>query len=502
MKDSNMSIETMDPTDWDGITALGQRMVADMIEHAKTVRERPAWQSLPKATKHALDMELPRTGASLEDVYQDFCEHILPFPTGNTHPGFWGWVMANGSPTAMLADMLASGMNPHLAGYDQSAAEIERQVLGWMKALMGYPEEASGLLVSGGTMANLNGLTIARNEKSGIDLREEGLQAASLPKLTVYGSEQTHSWILKACELMGLGRKAFRAVPVKDDYSVNLDAMRASIERDIANGCRPFCIVGTLGTVNTGALDDVMGLREIADVFDLWLHIDGAFGSVAALAPDAPDQVRAQQHADSIAFDLHKWGYLPYEVGCILVRQSGAPEATFSANPSYLSNTSRGPSADTTYFADKGIQLSRGFRALKVWMTYREQGFDKVGRIISQNMAQARHLGETVERCADLELLAPVTLNTVCFRHCHSDQSGDAADELNKEILLRLQESGRFVPSHTILERKFAIRVCITNHRTQITDLDALIKDTLQHAEDILAKRSYQPLFRPLLVNA
>ena len=481
--------ETLDPDDWDEARRVGHLMIDDMLDYLKSVRERPAWRSVPGETKQALDEAAPKTGAPLAEVYETFKTHILPYPTGNLHPGFFGWVMGNGTVTGMLADMLASGMNPHVGGYDQAATLVERQVIAWLAEYIGYDENASGLLVTGATMANVNGLAVARNAKAGFDIREQGLQSEGAPRLRLYGSAETHNWILKACELMGLGREAFRAVPVNDSYQIDIAACRDMIEDDIGNGDKPFCLLGTAGTVNTGAVDDLTGLRALADEFDLWFHIDGAFGSLAALSPQARPMVEAQAHADSIAFDLHKWGYMPYDIGCVLVRDPKAQNAAFAQSSSYLTSTARGLSVETTYFADKGVQLSRSFRALKVWMSLKEQGAEKLGRMIQQNIDQSKYLEGLVNADPELELLAPVSLNIVCFRYRNREIDEGDWNAMNEEILLRIQESGSAVPSHTILDGAFAIRVANTNHRTQRQDLDRLAKDVVRYGRDIVGER-------------
>jgi len=408
--------ESLDPEDWEAARLLGHQMVDDMIEFMRTVRDRPIWRSVPEETRNALSSPTPREGAPLEKVYEDFKRHILAYPTGNLHPRFFGWVMGNGTVTGMLADMLASGMNPHLAGYDQSASIVERQVISWFAELFGFPENASGLLVSGGTMANMNGLAVARNEKAGFDIRNNGLNSSEAPRLRFYGSTQTHNWVYKCAELMGHGREAFHSTLANSDYQINLEACRQAIIGDISKGERPFCIVANAGTVNTGAIDDIAGLRMLADEFGLWLHVDGAFGSLAALHPETASLVEAQQNADSIAFDLHKWGYLPYDIGCVLVRKPHAHTATFEQKASYLTSQQRGLSVDTTYFADRGLQLSRSFRALKVWMSLKEQGVEKLGRLIRQNVLQARYLEKILKDHKNIETMAPTSLNIVCLR--------------------------------------------------------------------------------------
>lgn len=469
--------ETLDPTSWEEARRLGHAMVDDMIDYLSSVEERPAWRTVPAETRRALAEDAPYEGVALADVYDAFKQHVLPYPTGNLHPGFFGWVMGNGTVTGMFADMLAAGMNAHGAGYDQSARLVEDQVIRWFAEWLGFPADASGLLVSGGTMANMNALAVARFAKAGFDTRELGVQAADTPMLTVYGGAETHSWILRGCEFMGLGRQAFRKIPVDANYKIKIDACRTQIIEDIQNGMKPFCIVASAGTVNTGAIDDIAALRNLADEFGLWLHIDGAFGSLAALSEKARPLVQAQASADSIAFDLHKWGYMPYDVGCVLVRDPKTQSNTFAQSPSYLVPMRRGVAVNNTHFADRGIQLSRSFRALKVWMSMKEHGANKLGRIIQQNIDQGRYLADLVEASEDLELMAPQSLNIVCFRYSPANVAEDRLDAINEEILLRIQESGSAVPSNTRIGGKFAIRACITNFRTRQEHLDRLVAD-------------------------
>jgi glutamate/tyrosine decarboxylase-like PLP-dependent enzyme len=475
---------SLDPTDWDLFRVTGHRMVDDMLEMQRTVRDRVPWQPVPPETKARLDEPVPFKGTALDEVYAQFTRDILPFPTGNAHPRFWGWVMGNGTPTGMLAEMLAAGMNPHLAGYDQSAAIIERKVIGWLAELMGYTASASGVLVSGGTAANLNGLLAARVAKAGWDVREHGMQGG--PPLVVYGSTETHSWAKKACDIMGLGRQGFCAVAVDTAHRIDLAACRRAIEADLAAGRRPIAIIGNVGTVGTAAVDDLPGLRALADDFGLWLHIDGAFGSMAALTPSR-HLVAGQELSDSIAFDLHKWGYMPYEVGVILTRETGALTDTFQApagSAAYLSSDTRGASTDTTFFADRGLELSRGFRALKVWMSIKEQGIGRIGAAIQKNIEQAQYLGQLVRDSPALELLAPVSMNIVCFRY-HAGIPERDLDSFNRALLSELQLRGVAVPSHTIVNGQFAIRVCIANHRSETEDFDALIDGVLSIGADL-----------------
>ena len=472
---------TLDPADWDATRVVAHRMVDDLLTYLETVRERPVWRPVPGDVKARLEEPIPTEGADLADVYEQFVRDVLPYPTGNIHPRFWGWVMGTGTPTGMLAEMLAAGMNAHVAGYDQAAALVERRVLAWLIELMGFPVDASGVFVSGGTEANVNALVAARVAKAGFDIRRDGVLGG--PPLTVYGSVETHSWITKACEVMGLGRRAFRAIAVDGDYRIDHAALRDAIEADLAGGLRPFAIVGNAGTVNTGAVDDLVGLRALADEYDLWFHVDGAFGSLAAWSAHR-GLVAGQERADSLAFDLHKWGYMPYEVGVVLTRDRTAQTAAYGRPvadaPAYLRSAQRGISVDTTYFADRGMQLSRGFRALKVWMSMKEQGVDRIGAAIGRNIDQAQRLARLVAEHPELELMAPVPMNTVCFRYVGGRHRTPDLDAINQEIVATLQVDGVAVPSQTILRHGFAIRVCITNHRSEDSDFDLLVNEVVR----------------------
>jgi glutamate/tyrosine decarboxylase-like PLP-dependent enzyme len=394
--------------------------------------------------------------------------------------------MGTGTPQSAMADFLSSVVNPNVGGLEQAPVLVEKQVVKWCAELMGFPAASGGILVSGGTMANVLGLAVARQARAGFDVRAEGLQGRQ-PTLLVYGSTETHGWLKKACEFLGLGNAAFRRVPVNDAYEVDVAAMTAMIRADREAGHRPFCVIGTAGTVQTGATDDLEALADLSKREGLWFHVDGAFGAMVALAPEFAGIVKGMSRADSIAFDLHKWGYLPFDVACVLVRDDATLVETFSMQAAYLASESRGIMAQGgIHFADRGIELSRSFKALKVWMMLRATGTVTLGGHIARNVHQARHLESLVRARPALELLAPVPLNIVNFRYAPVGVAPDSLDALNREILIQLQERGIAVPSGTTVRGRFAIRVAITNHRSRDDDFEALVEAVERIGADLV----------------
>ena len=486
---------TLDPADWTAFRQLAHRMVDDMLAHLESLSAQAAWREMPDDVEQSFAGAAPRDGLGDVAAYEAFVARVMPYTTGNAHPRFWGWVQGNGTPLAMMAEMLAAGINPHLAGFNQAPALVEHEVIRWLAELLGMPLDASGLLVSGGTMANTLGLAVARHAAAtaaGWNPREDGLQGdesgARRERLVFYGSTETHNWARKAAELLGLGNRSFRRVPVDAEFRIDMQALSRMIRDDRAAGMRPFCVIGTAGTVNTGATDDLTAIAELCAREGLWFHVDGAFGALAHISRELRHVVRGMERADSIGFDLHKWGSMPFECACVLVRDAEIHRAAFASTASYLAPTARGVVAGGLPFAERGLELTRNFKALKVWMSLQANGATRHARLIEQNVRQARHLAAQIEAHPRLELLAPVPLNVVCFRFVAEGRDEASLNHINEEILLRLQERGLAVPSGTHIGGRYAIRVANVNHRSRRSDFDQLVEDVIMLGAEIVAE--------------
>jgi len=480
--------ETLDPEDWDAIRALGHRMVDDMVDYTQSLRERQAWQHAPDQVKNHFKESLPSEPQKPEAIYEEFLENVLPYPIGNNHPRFWGWVFGTGTVLGALSEFLAASMNTNSGDLDHhSAIHVETQVLDWLKTVLGFPSSASGLLTSGCSAANLIGLAVARNAKAGFDIRREGIRQAP-QKMVLYASQEIHSSIQKAVELLGLGASALRLIPVNDAFQIDIQVLKSAIADDRKSGFHPFCVVGAAGTTNTGAIDNLMTLADICKQEKLWFHIDAAFGAWAILAPRVKELVAGMERADSLAFDLHKWMYMPYEIGCVLVRHEDAHRKTFSLTPAYLARQTDGrglTGGDLPWLTDYDFQLSRQFRALKAWMSIKEHGIHKYGRLIQQNIDQANYLAEMIIAAPELELATPVVLNIVCFRFIIPILDNPALDALNKGIIAELQERGIAVISGTTIKNQYVLRVGHTNHRTRREDFDILVNEVIRIGKEL-----------------
>jgi len=463
---------TLDPADWDRLRAQGHRMLDDMIDHLASLSVQPVWQPAPDHVRAAFDAPLPLEPTELSDVHVDFRSLVLPYHGGNLHSGFMGWVQGGGTPVGMLAEMLAGGLNANLGGRDHMPIAVETPVMRWVRDIFSFPESAGGLFLTGASQANFIAVLIARMRALGRDVRRCGLGDAPL---VAYTSTEAHGCIPRGFDMAGIGTANLRMIPVDAGFRIDLAALRAAIARDRAAGLTPFLVIGSAGTVNTGAIDDLDGLADIATAENLHFHVDGALGSLGVLAPDLKPLFAGIERADSLAFDFHKWAQVPYDAGFILVRQALHLRQTFGAEAAYLARAKTGLAAGDWWPSDDGPDLSRGFRALKAWFTIRTYGLKALGASISANCALARALGRRIEAEPRLELIAPVALNVVCFGVVQNDPEVS----INAAIVERLHLDGAVAPSMTRIAGRSVIRAAIVNHRTSIDDIERLVERVL-----------------------
>ena len=427
---------------------------------------------------------LPLEPQDLAGVHDAFLKTILPYSGGNTHPGFMGWVQGGGTPAGMLAEMLAGGLNGNLGGRDHMPIEVERQIVAWVREIFSFPETADGLFLTGASQANFVAVLIARTRACGEAVRRLGI--AQGPKLVAYCSREVHGCVPRAMEMAGVGSDNLRRIDVNARGQIDIDALRRKIRSDKAEGLTPFLVVGTAGTVNTGAVDDLVALSSIARDHGLHFHVDGALGALGVLSPELAPLFAGLEACDSIAFDFHKWAQVPYDAGFVLVRDGAWQRQTFASDAAYLTRAETGIAAGDWWPCDIGPDLSRGFRALKTWFTLKTYGVRALGASMLANCRLAQDLAARIERHPDLVLLAPVALNVVCFGYA---PGGDRADDsVNGRIIESLHAAGEVAPSLTLIDGRQAIRAAFLNHRTTSLDVDPLVAGVLafgaQHSKD------------------
>lgn len=476
------AIVSLDPPNWGEFRQQAHRMLDDMLGSMENIREQPVWQPIPDEVRGRFREALPQNPAGLAQIHDEFMTSILPYAARNGHPGFLGWVQGGGTSVGMLAEMLAAGLNANVGGRDQIPLEVERQITDWMRTLFGFPQSASGLMVTGTSMANFIAVVVARDARLGYDVRRCGVSGQT-QKPTAYASQAVHGCIARALDFAGLGSDSMRLIPVDDRQRMDLDALAKKIAADREAGFTPFLVIGTAGTVDTGAIDDLAGIAKLCAEEQLWFHVDGAFGALAMLAPELAPSLKGIEQADSLAFDFHKWAQVPYDAGFILVRDGEKHQQAFSSSSAYLMREERGMSAGSPWPCDLGPELSRGFRALKTWATLKVYGTNAIGAVISHSCALARYLESRIVATPELELMASVELNIVCFRYRFGTSENPATDEvsneLNRKIVIELQESGAVAPSTTVIAGRMAIRAAFVNHRTTSTEVDTLVIATL-----------------------
>jgi aromatic-L-amino-acid/L-tryptophan decarboxylase len=452
---------------------------------------RPVFQRMEETERQALmNMPMPAAPLSGDEILRLISEQIWPHPMGNGHPRFFGWVNSPPAMMAVITEILAAAMNPSCAGGDHAAIYLEHCVIRWLMQLLGFPTAGSaGLLVSGGSAASLTALAAARHRalgQLGIDVRARGVGAAPA-RLRVYASTQVHSCVQKAVELLGLGSECIRWIEVDEDFRVSLDGLRQAIEEDRRSGFFPFCIVASAGSVHTGAIDPLNELADIAGDAGLWLHLDGAYGAVGMVDPSTRACFAGIERADSIALDPHKWLSVPVECGCILVRDGSLLRDAFSLVPPYIRTEAGKGIGNLPWFSEYGFQQTRGFRALKLWVTLAHAGTSGLEEQIARQIALARYLEHRIQAAPNFELRSRGKLSIVCFRYVPPELAGneEALDSLNKKIMERAQADGTVFLTNTTLAGRFVLRACILHYGTTEQDIDALLETVLTTAIEV-----------------
>ena len=467
------------------IKRFGYRVVDTVADYLTSLRERPVFQPFPLdlGDRYLGPEHPPDSGDSADAILDTFLSEIAPFPFGNGHPRFYGWVNSPPAVISIFAEMLAAAMNPSCAGGNHAAIYVEHQVLNWFKRLLGFPPQSAGLLVSGASMAALTSLAVARHARCGFDVRSRGMQAAQA-RLRIYKSGEGHGCHQKAVELLGIGSENIRAVEADSAFRMRPDALDAHIREDLEQGHKPVCVIASAGTVNTGAIDPLDEIADVCSRHKIWLHVDAAYGGPAVLSEKYAPQLKALSRADSVALDPHKWLCIPVEAGLVLVRDADSMRAAFSLVPAYLrTDGSREGVGGLPWFSEFGFQQTRGFRALKVWMALRYHGTAGYRASIERDIEHAERLAALVRGTDDFELCEPQSLSIVCFRfRPRSFQVDDESlDALNKSLLEKIQIGGRVFVSSTVLNGRFWLRACIVNPRATGRDIDCIV-DTVREA--------------------
>lgn len=459
--------------------ALGYQLVDRIADFLASLPSRPVTRGeSPQTLRKLLGADaVPEHGSAPESLLDETTSLLFDHSLFNGHPRFWGYITSSAAPIGILGDLLAAAVNPNVGAWDLSpvASEIEAQTVRWIADLLGYPTDCGGLLVSGGNMANFTAFVAARRSKATWDVRANGMMQS---RVRVYTSRETHTWVQKAADLFGLGTDSIRWIATDNELRMDTAALRQQIQQDHDRGDFPFIVIGTAGSVSTGAIDPLPEIAAICQEYHLWFHVDGAYGGLAAVLPDAPPDIYGLRMADSIAIDPHKWLYSPLEAGCVLVRDPAALRDAFSYHPPYYHFGETDDAPPINYY-EYGPQNSRGFRALKVWLALRQVGRAGYIRMISDDILLMRELYHLVEANPELQAFTH-SLSITTFRYVPADlQTGSEAvetylNQLNTELLTRLQKSGEAYLSNAVIGGKFALRACVVNFRTALEDVEAL----------------------------
>jgi glutamate/tyrosine decarboxylase-like PLP-dependent enzyme len=466
---------------------LGHALVERIADLMASIRQRKVTSGITPAQSRELvgsTGPIPEDGTDAAGILDEAFEKLASYSLYNGHPKFWGYITSSPAPIGVLGDFLAAAINSNLGSWKLSpvATEIELQTVRWIAEMIGYPANCGGIMVSGGNMANIVCFLAARTAAAGQSIRATGLRDGD-PRLTVYASDQTHTWIEKAMDMTGFGTDWLRRVKTDNRQRTRIDDLRRLIERDLNNGFRPMMVIGSAGTVSTGAIDPLFEMADLCREYSIWFHVDGAYGGLAALASDAPPEIRGLKRAASVAVDPHKWLYAPLEAGCALVRDPEALRKAFAYHPPYYHF-----GEEAVNFVDFGPQNSRGFRALKVWLAIRQIGRSGYQKLIEEDIALTRYMREVLAAHEDYEVFT-CNLSIVTFRFAPPELKEGIGNEkteqrlnaLNEELLHGLERSGELFVSNAVLDGKFLLRACIVNFRTRKEDIEAMPEIIARH---------------------
>jgi aromatic-L-amino-acid/L-tryptophan decarboxylase len=482
MKTKRNALIEIDAADF---RAIGHHLVDRIAEFLDTLAERPVTPGeSPSEIRNALDsdLSLPDNGTDPAKLIKRATDLLFDHSLFNSHPRFWGYITAPAAPIGILGEFLAAATNANCGAWFLSpmATEIEAQTIRWIAQLLDYPMNCGGTLVSGGNMANMLGLFAARQAKAGWDARAAGLHGKQTQRLRIYCSKETHTWIHKGADLAGIGTDGIRWISAGKDFRMNVDELRKQIRADREEGERPFLVIGAAGSISTGAIDPLPEIASICREEDLWFHVDGAYGGLAAMLPDAPSDLKGLSEADSVAVDPHKWLYAPLEAGCTLVRDAEKLRAAFSYHPPYYHF-----GVEAINYLDLGPQNSRGFRALKVWLALQHVGRKGYEQMLADDIQLSKELYSLVAEQEELEAFTQ-SLSITTFRYVPpglrsgSEEVEKYLNQLNTELLTRLQSSGKAFVSNAVLDGKFFLRACIVNFRTTLADIQSLPEIVIQ----------------------
>ncbi len=470
--------------DWPAERAgeLGAEVVELWTEFLARLRDLPVVHaSSADEVRAAVARDVPDEPLPLAELVAYLRTLVFENATLTGHPGFMAYVSGAGTVPGAAADLIAAAINQNVGGWRLSpgATEIELHLMRWFAARLGLPETAGGFITTGGAMASLFGLAVARDVRAGWDVRRLGIAAG--PPLTVYASAEVHTVNARACDMLGLGSDALRLIPVDDELRIRVDLLRDAITGDRAAGKKPLAIIATAGTVGTGAIDPLNEIADLCEREGLWLHIDGAYGGIAALTDELRPLFAGIDRADSVALDPHKWLYTPHSGGAVIVRDQRQLAQAFGVNPSYVHEDKELTRRGLDFYAHTP-NFSRGFHALKIWVSLLAHGWSAYQRRIAHDVALARRLFERAAAHEELETVGqPPQLSIACFRYVPRELRGDPAAEpylnaLNERLMAELQLGGRIFPSNAVIDGRFAIRACIVNFRTEVADVDALVE--------------------------